>query len=338
MSTSKAENPRCPPFDEGGTLIDTPAFLAPSKKGVGPRAARSGGIWLCFALLLAACGNSNHLGVDARDAAGVDRSIRLSGSDGLLPLGTPDDAARATLGATLYFSSAFEAIGDGKSAQAKAVETRDCADGGTRTEERDNLDRRIRYRDCLEGVSYKDGLIDLDVTSAGFPDSDGRVTIGEDGLPLLAENRDPADDLRTLMIGTLEGVVTIELDGDIEEVDAIAELQGAAQDLDGPPRVDYALESFHVNIRFSGSDYLLDEEGDYRMAGDCGAGRANAHTPRRLRVSQGSGAISDGELALSNAAGETASAVFAADGSVTVSAGGEERSYSSAELAALCPI
>ena len=291
------------------------------------------------ALALAACGSSSGPRVMARDAGAVDRSIDLSGSDGPLPLTTPDDAGRAAIGAGLFYRSVIDTLqseSGGKSA-AKSSSTENCSDGGTRTTDKSGLDRTIRYDQCLEGTLYTDGLFKVEVTSPGYPNSGAKATIGENDVPLLAENRDPANDVRSLLIGTLDGDVRIDSHGDVKEVDAHANMKGAEQDLDGSPRMNYGLDGTHIDVNIDGDDLLIHEDSEFRLTGDCGTGLGNVGTNRNLRVNKNSGVVSDGELALANAAGENATAVFNADESIDVTAPSGAKHYSKEEFRALCP-
>src|SRR5581483_8084938 len=156
------------------------------------------------ALPLAGCGTSTDPQLAAPPLAGdpyaFDRSIDLSDATGPLPLDTPDDAARAAIGARLFYASALDTLASGKAAHAKA-DTESCPDGGTRTSDNGSTSRSERYDQCLDGDRYLDGFWSADITSPGYPWSNARAQLGENDTTLLAENRDPANDVRSLELG-----------------------------------------------------------------------------------------------------------------------------------------
>jgi hypothetical protein len=291
---------------------------------------------LLAAVFSAGCGSGSLSDGQSGPDDPLDRSIDLSGATGPIPLGTADQAARAALGSGLFYSSVTDTLASSKASAAKATEN--CAGGGTRTTTESGLDRTIRYTDCLEGSLFTDGLIILDVTSPGIPTSETTVTLGENTTALLAENRNPADDSRTLLLGTIFGDVTINLEGDVEEVDATLNLKGAAEDLSGEPRINFGLDSFHVHVNVDGDFLLIDELGSFRLSGDCTSGIGNADTTRDIRVNQNTGAVSDGELFLSNTAGVNATITYNADGTIDVAATSGTQHYTRQQFEALCPI
>jgi hypothetical protein len=293
-----------------------------------------------LAVLVTACGDSTGYDISrpfADHKDDVDRSIDVSTAVGPLPLDTPDDGARAAIGARLFYSSVIDTLVGGTGDGAKASVTENCADGGWRTEDKSTTRRAVRYENCLEGFRFLDGFLLAEITGAGYPWSDARAQIGEDDVPLLGENRDPAHDTRSLALGTLTGGVKIDFRGDVEEIDAVVNLKGLQSNLDGPPAMRYAMDSDRVNVQFDGSDLLIDESGNFRIAGDCGEGQASVATPRRLRVNQDTGAVSDGQITVSNASGQSATITFNADQSIDVTAGAASAHFTRDEFEALCP-
>jgi hypothetical protein len=292
-------------------------------------------------LALAGCGSSGLPGVTTPPQAGADdtfdRTIDLADADGPLPLDTTDDAARAAIGARLFYSSVLDTLAAKRGAAAKA-ETENCSDGGTRTREESTTYRSVRYDECLEGFRFTDGFLEAEITSAGYPWSDARAQIGENGETLLAENRDPANDFRSLQLGTLTGEVKVNFDGDVEEVVADVDLVGAQSDLDDTPRMNYGMDHDRIQVKFDGDDLLINESGPFRLSGDCGVGRASVATIRDLRVHREGGAVVDGQLALSNDIGRSASVVYNADQTVDVSVADASQRYTLTELRDLCPM
>jgi hypothetical protein len=294
-----------------------------------------------LAIPLAACDSSRVMHADAPGlsddpAPSFDRSIDLSDATGPLPLDTPDDAARAAIGARLFYASALDTLVAAKSAHAKA-DTQNCPDGGTRTSDDGNTSRSERYDQCLDGFRYLDGFWSAEVTSPGYPWSDARAQLGENGVAFLAENRDPANDTRSLELGTLDGEIKIDFSGDLQEVKATANLLGAESDLDDDPRMNYGIDGDQLDVQVDGGDYLVTESGDFRLSGDCGVGKATVATPRALRVNKDTGAVTDGELGLSNGSGQTASVVFNADLSIDATAGAATQHYTLEAFRTLCP-
>jgi hypothetical protein len=291
-------------------------------------------------VVLAACGDSAGYDIsrpfaDHKDQ--LDRSIDLSGATGPLALDTPDEAGRAAIGARLFYSSVLDTIGGGTGSGAKASVTESCADGGWKTKDESTTRRAVRYENCLDGFRFLDGFLSAEITGAGYPWSDARAQIGENDMPLLGENRNPDDDTRSLALGTLTGAVKVDFRGDVEEVDALVNLEGLQSDLDGPPGMRYAMDGDRVNVQFDGGDLLIDESGRFRLAGDCGEGQAHVATSRRLRVNQATGVVSDGQITISNASGQSATITFNADQSVDVGVGAGSAHYTAEEFAALCP-
>ena len=293
------------------------------------------------AALLCACGNSNYLAAPGLAASlSANRSIDLSEATGPLSLDTPDAAARAAIGASLFYRSVIDVLGsesDGKS-YAKSTTTEDCSGGGTRTTDKSGLDRTVRYSQCLEGSRFTDGLFKVEVTSPGYPNSGATATLGENDIPILAESRDPADDFRTLALGTLVGDVRVDSHGDVKEVNANANMKGAEEDLDGTPRMNYGLDDVRVDVHIDGSDLLINESGNFRLTGDCGVGQASVGTNRDVRINKDTGVVSDGQLQLSNASAQSASVTFNADQSVDVAVvDGAAQHYTLEQYRALCP-
>ena len=292
------------------------------------------------ALTLAGCGTSSDPQLAAPALAGdpytFDRSVDLSAATSPLPLDTPDDAALAAIGARLFYASALDTLVSGKAAHAKA-DTQSCPDGGTKTSDNGSTSRSERYDQCLDGDRYLDGFWSADITSAGYPWSNARAQLGENDTTFLAENRDPANDVRSLELGTLDGQVKIDYHGDLQEVQATANLVGAEADLDDEPRMNYGIDGDRLDVKIDGGDYLVNESGDFRLSGDCAVGKATVATPRDLRVNKDTGAVTDGELDLTNASGQSASVVFNADQSVDATAGAATMHYTIDEFRALCP-
>jgi hypothetical protein len=290
------------------------------------------------ALLACGCGTSTgaHVAAPALAGESFDRNIDLSAATGPLPLDTPDDAARAAIGARLFYSSALDTLVAGKSGEAKA-DAENCPDGGTKTADSSSTSRSERYDQCLDGSRYLDGFWSAEVTSPGYPWSNARAQLGENDTPLLAEDRDPGSDVRSLELGTLDGQIKVDYHGDLQEVQATANLVGAESDLDDDPRMNYGMDGDRLDVKLDGGDYLINESGDFRLTGDCGVGKATVGTTRDLRVNRESGAVTDGQLDLGNGSGQTASVVFNADQSVDATAGVQALHYTIEEFRALCP-
>ncbi len=295
---------------------------------------------LLASLLIAACGDSSSLRFDApalADDGSFDRSIDLSDATGPLPLDTADDAALAAIGARLFYSSVLDTLAAKRATMAKA-ETEPCPDGGTRTRDDSTTSRSVRYDNCLDGMRFSDGYLAAEITSAGYPWSDARAQIGENDTTLLIENRDPANDGRSMQLGTLTGEVKVDYQGDLEEVRADVDLVGAQSDLDDAPRMNYGIDHAHIDVRVDGDDLLVNESGPFRLSGDCGVGQAQVTTTRDLRVRREGGAVADGELLLTNASGQSATVVFNGDQSIDVTVPDvAPKHYTLDEFRGLCP-